>query len=251
MSVTSGFESFWRNVEGLRFKAGDPLEELLLREYGAVFAARGVVRPDRVLFDDEGAVRDFQERAESASARIGGYEIVLQRAALEALLNAIGTARGSGLDITPRGADSSKRSYEETVELWNSRVEPALVHWVAKQRLSEKQADEIRGLAIPEQIREVLRLENERIYFAKDLSKSIIYSVAPPGTSQHLAMLAFDISEHGDASVREILTGHGWFQTVTSDLPHFTYLGANESELPGLGLKRVEHGGRAFWVPDI
>src|SRR5690606_21232895 len=118
MSVTSGLESFWRNVEGLNFKGVDPVEELLLREYGAIFAARGVVRPDRVLFDDEAGVRKFQARVESESAFIGGHEIVLQRAALEALLNAIETARRSGLDITPRGADSAKRSYAETVELW-------------------------------------------------------------------------------------------------------------------------------------
>jgi hypothetical protein len=97
----------------------------------------------------------------------------------------------------------------------------------------------------------VLELERDRIFFAKDLSKSIIYSVAPPGASQHLAMLAFDVAEYYDAEVRSLLARHGWFQTVTSDLPHFTFLGADESDLPGLGLKRIENGDRHFWVPDI
>ncbi|HMJ08621.1 MAG TPA: hypothetical protein VK468_06430, partial [Pyrinomonadaceae bacterium] len=83
------------------------------------------------------------------------------------------------------------------------------------------------------------------------LSKSIIYSVAPPGASQHLSMLAFDVKEFDAEDVRVTLAKHRWFQTVTSDLPHFTYLGVAESELAGLGLKRVEHAGRPFWVPDI
>jgi len=75
--------------------------------------------------------------------------------------------------------------------------------------------------------------------------------VAPPGTSQHLSMLALDVKEFENAKVREILAAHGWFQTVASDLPHFTYIGAKESELPGLGLKKTTSGGRTFWVPDI
>ena len=64
-------------------------------------------------------------------------------------------------------------------------------------------------------------------------------------------MLALDVKEFNNAKVREILAAHGWFQTVASDLPHFTYIGAKESELPGLGLKKTTSGGRTFWVPDI
>jgi hypothetical protein len=97
----------------------------------------------------------------------------------------------------------------------------------------------------------VLALETKGIWFAKDLSKSIIYSVAPPGTSQHLAMLAFDVKEFAERRVREILARNGWFQTVVSDLPHFTYLGVAENDLPDLGLKRVLSGEQAFWVPGI
>ena len=64
-------------------------------------------------------------------------------------------------------------------------------------------------------------------------------------------MLALDVSEFENANVRRILADHGWFQTVASDLPHFTYLGVKESELPGLGLKKVTNAGRDFWVPNI
>jgi len=43
----------------------------------------------------------------------------------------------------------------------------------------------------------------------------------------------------------------GWFQTVLSDLPHFTFLGLEEAELPSRGLKPVEVNGQTFWIPDV
>jgi hypothetical protein len=64
-------------------------------------------------------------------------------------------------------------------------------------------------------------------------------------------MLAFDANEFLDARVREILAAHGWFQTVLSDLPHFTFLGLKEDELPSRGLKCVEAVGQRFWIPDV
>jgi hypothetical protein len=110
----------------------------------------------------------------------------------------------------------------------------------------------VRGLTPAEQVAEVLRLEEERgIFFSKDFSKSILYSVAAPGASQHLAMLAFDASEFLDARVRELLAARGWFQTVRYDLPHFTFLGVREKELPALCLRRVDECGQTFWVPDL
>jgi hypothetical protein len=96
-----------------------------------------------------------------------------------------------------------------------------------------------------------LALEERGLYFAKGFSKSIIYSGAPPGSSQHLSMLALDIVESNNPVVRQILAKHGWFQTVVSDLPHFTFLGEAEAELPKLGLKKVASSGRSYWVPDI
>ena len=64
-------------------------------------------------------------------------------------------------------------------------------------------------------------------------------------------MLAFDANEFLDARVRELFAANGWFQTVLSDLPHFTYLGLPEAELREHGLKRVEVSGQAFWIPDV
>ncbi|MEP7039917.1 MAG: peptidase M15, partial [Acidobacteriota bacterium] len=67
----------------------------------------------------------------------------------------------------------------------------------------------------------------------------------------HISMLALDVSEHDDSKVREILAKHGWFQTVISDLPHFTFLGFHENRLSDLGLKKINDGGRVFWIPNI
>jgi hypothetical protein len=226
-------------------------EQLLLREYGAVFVARGgVVPPDRIVFADAEEVDQFQLKLDVSSELIGGFTMELQTPAMDALRKAIAEAGAAGLSISPRDKDSAKRSYDETIELWASRVDPALVHWVSMGRMNQAQADKLKSLLPFEQVPEVLKLEKDGIYFAKDLSKSIIYSVAPPGTSQHLSMLAMDIKEHQDQEVRDILARNCWYQTVISDLPHFTYLGVDEPELAELGLKTTSDNGRTFWIPE-
>lgn len=230
----------------------DPAGSLLLKEYGAVFVARGgVTPPPRVVFKDEAEVTAFQAAAGYSSATVGGVRVDLQTPAINALEAAIVEARAMRLSISPRGADSARRSYSHTVTLWASRVEPGLRYWSGKGRITAADARRIRALSPFEQVPEILRLERDGIYFAKSLDKSIIYSVAPPGTSQHLSMLALDVKEFENARVRSVLAKHGWFQTVVSDLPHFTYLGVPEDKLPALGLKKVESSGRDFWVPDI
>lgn len=224
----------------------------LLKEYGAVFVARGgAVPPPVVFFKDEAAVTAFQAAAGSSWETVGGVSVELQSAAMKALQVAVAEANQAGASITPRGSDASKRRYRDTVALWKSRVDPGLEHWSGKARISAADAARIRLLSPFEQIPEIFKLEADKIYFAKDLSKSIVYSVAPPGSSQHLSMLALDVSEHDNEKVRSILAKHGWFQTVISDLPHFTFLGVPETELTKLGLKKNTNGDRIYWVPDI
>lgn len=234
------------------FKAPtDDAGRLLLKEYGAVFMARGGVTPPKtVVFKDQAEVTAFQNSLKTSSETIGGFNVELQAAAMDGLRKAIADAKAAGLSINPRDKDSAKRSYDETIDLWNSRVDPALKHWVGKGKMTQAQADKLKSLSPYEQVPEVLKLEQQGIYFAKDLSKSIIYSVAPPGTSQHLSMLAMDVKEHEDPKVRDILAKNGWYQTVISDLPHFTYLGVPDSELSKLGLKKTSDNGRTFWIPE-
>lgn len=227
------------------------VEKKLLGEYGAMFVAKGVTVPTRIVFKDEAEVSAFQSRLQIGTETVDGKQLELQKAAMDDLKNAIAEAKSQRLSISPRDVDSARRSYDETVGLWRSRVEPALKHWVGSGKISQAEADRISAMSPFEQVPEVLKLEEKGIYFAKDFSKSIIYSVAPPGTSQHLSMLALDVKEFDDEKVRSILAKHRWYQTVASDLPHFTYLGVDESELPGLGLKKVNTDGRVFWIPGI
>lgn len=230
----------------------DDVGRKLLKEYGSVFIARGgAVPPKVVVFKNDAEVSAFQAGAGSSQESIGGVSIALQAAAMKALQAAVADASQAGASITPRGTDAAKRSYGDTVELWASRVKPGLTHWTAQGRITAADAARISSLSPYEQVPEIFKLESQGIFFAKDLSKSIIYSVAPPGSSQHLSMLALDVTEHTEAKVRSILAKHGWFQTVISDLPHFTFLGVAESDLPKLGLKKMHDGGRVFWIPEM
>jgi len=243
---------FYANLSDDFKVQADAVGEKMLREYGAFFVAgNGAISPDKVVFENEREVAEWQKLVKSSKATIAGFKIELQTAAMKALRKAIKEAEQNNLTITPRGTDAARRSYAETVELWASRVNPALLHWVEKGRLTESQAEKIRFLSPFEQVPEIFKLEAKGIFFSKDLSKSIIYSVAPPGTSQHLSMLALDVQEDDNTEVREILARHNWFQTVISDLPHFTYLGIAEIELESLGLKKVIDAGRDFWIPDL
>lgn len=230
----------------------DPTGRRLLADYGAMFVARGGASPPPVIiFTNDSELNRWQQSIATSRETFGTIEIELQAPAMTALLAARQEAREARLDITPRGKDAAKRSFAETVSLWKSRVNPGLDHWVKEGRLPAAEAARIRNMSAPDQIPEILRLEDQRLYFSKDFTKSILYSVAAPGSSQHLSMLALDVSQYDNRSVREILARHGWFQTVSSDTPHFTFLGVTEAELPGLGLKRVDNSGQTFWVPDL
>ena len=231
----------------------DDVAQRVLHDYGAMFVGSDdILPPPACVFTSEDQVSEFQTAAGVAPATIGDAVIELQPAAMNALMNARSAAQAEGLDVTPRdGAEAARRSYADTVRLWNSRFLPALDHWTKVGRLPSAEADRLRALPISQQVSEVLELEKQGIFFSKDLSKSVLYSIAAPGTSQHIAMLAFDANEFLDARVREIMAEHGWFQTVLSDLPHFTYLGLKESELAQRGLKPVEVNKQKFWIPDV
>lgn len=249
---TNGNGAFEKNLPKDFEMPTETVGKKLLREYGAIFVAKGAaIAPKTVIFKDEPAVSFFQSSLKTTSEKIGTFSIELQSAAMISLKEAMAEAKQANLTITPRAADSAKRTYSETVSLWASRVNPGLEHWVKQGKLQKAEADRIKSLSPFEQVAEIFKLEEQGMFFAKGLDKSIIYSVAPPGTSQHLSMLALDINEHDKKQVREILARHGWFQTITSDLPHFTYLGAKEEELPSLGLEKNDTGDRVYWIPAM
>ncbi|HEX6182524.1 MAG TPA: hypothetical protein VFZ44_01350 [Pyrinomonadaceae bacterium] len=241
---------------GLSFEgfcpAGDTLTRRVLEEYGAMFVAEGVRLPVACIFESEEAVERFQREAGWRTEFLDGSAVELQPAAMSALLDAREAAAFAGLRVTPRGgSEAGRRSFADSLRLWRSRCDPALDHWCAEGRLEGQEAERLRRLPLREQASAVLELERGGIFFSKDFKKSILQSVAAPGASQHLAMLAFDVAEFNDPRVGALLARHGWFQTVLSDLPHFTYLGLEERELPTRGLRRVEAAGQTFWVPDM
>jgi hypothetical protein len=232
----------------------DATARRIFLEYGAVFVAnKDVALPPVCIFTGEEQVQQFQAGARPQTASIDGVAVTLQTPAMEALLKAREKAAQMGLKITPRGGSTaSRRSYQYTRELWDSRFLPGLSYWVKNGKLTKDEAAQVRYQPTAEQVAQVLEWEvTRKTFFSKDLSKSILYSVAAPGASQHNFMLALDVQQFGDKRVRDLLAQFGWFQTVKSDLPHFTYLGLKESELPALGLKLVTINAQNFWIPDL
>jgi hypothetical protein len=86
----------------------DAVEALILREYGAVFVARGNVTPPKaIVFRDEAEVSSFQNRVESTTESIEGVPMKLQTPAMRALVDAVREARDQGLTISPRDVDAA------------------------------------------------------------------------------------------------------------------------------------------------
>lgn len=233
--------------------SADPVSKRILEEYGAIFVAdKKVIPPPVCVFTNEEQVTKFQDAAGWDVETFGFDDVELQPEAMKKLKKAREEAQKEGLDITPRdGSEAARRNYEDSVRLWNSRFEPALDYWLGQGRLTQEQVDRLRSLPLSQQVAEVLELEKTGIYFSKDLSKSILYSIAAPGASQHIAMLAFDVNQFENPRIREIMAKHGWFQTVLSDLPHFTFLGLKEKDLPKHGLRSLEINGQVFWIPNV
>ncbi|MFL6213423.1 MAG: hypothetical protein ACJ74J_05950 [Blastocatellia bacterium] len=242
----------------LREMAGrftSPVERRLFAEYGAFFVTTAAP-PPTIIFADAAEVEAFQAQLAVSRARLGDYEVALQAEAMDALIRAASEMNDREGQITARAADSGGRSYQDTVNLWNRNVTRGLDHWQSEGRLAPERVEQIRRLAPKDQVAVVLDIEdNERVYFGTFFDRSILYSVAAPGASQHLSLLAFDVAEYQDAEVEEALGRFGWFRTVPNDLPHFTYLGHSADSLINLGLTHVErsYGDQqyGFWVPDL
>jgi hypothetical protein len=236
-------------------KTSDAVEKRMLQEYGAVFLADKKVQiPSRCILDDAG-VTAFQSKLKVKTATVGGTSIKLQEAAMDDLLKAETEVTKAKLTLTPRGGSTAaSRTFSDTKTFWDNKVTAGIAHWKGKTKNGVKfdeAAKDLLKLSMKDQIKKVLELEDKGFFFSKNFDKTILQSVAAPGASQHLWLLALDIEEFGNKSVRAILAKCGWFQTIKSDLPHFTYLGFEESKLGSLGLKKVKSGSQEFWVPDL
>jgi hypothetical protein len=231
-----------------------PVESRLFAEYGAIFLTTATP-PPTIIFATPGEVDQFQSSLSTGSGKFGEHMIELQSAAIEALNEAASELSLAGRSVSARAADAGRRSYEDTVRLWTRNVTRGLDHWQENGRITTEKATAIRELAPVEQVGVILDLEAaEQLHFGTFFDRSILYSVAAPGASQHLSMLAFDVAEYQEAAVETALESQGWFRTVVNDLPHFTYLGRREDQLAEFGLKRVVrvYGETEyhFWIPD-
>src|SRR5262245_7989174 len=198
------------------------LEARLMAEYGAIFVT-AAVPPPKVIFADEAEVLAFQRSIDKLTDVFGRYEIQLQTKAMNALQSAAAQAADKGASISARSADSGGRSYEDTLTLWRRNVNSGLEYWLRQGSISAEQAEAVRNLPVISQVESVLHLEDSRgIFFSTYFDKSILQSVAAPGASQHLSMLAFDLAEFSDKTAETVMGANGWYRTVLSDLPHFT-----------------------------
>lgn len=236
-------------------RLSSPVETRLFAEYGAIFITTAI-SPPKIMFDDPRDVNAFQALLPVGRAFFGDYEIELQAKALGALEAASAEMSNRRGSITARAADSGSRSYEDTARLWNRNVTRGLQHWESLGRIDAESAASILKLSPAEQVSPILNHEEtEQLFFGTFFDRSILYSVAAPGASQHLSKLAFDVAEFENVEVKNVLASHGWVRTVPSDLPHFTFLGYEESALSDMGLQRVERvcGTQVydFWIPDI
>lgn len=230
----------------------DAVARRVFKDYGAMFiASADVVFPPKCVFENDDEVAAFQNNTKSESAEINGREVTLQKAAMVALKDAVKEAAEKKFSITPRGNSASRRSYADTLRIWKSRFKPALKHWVGKKKILPNDAARARAMETREQVARVMEWEAEGFWFSTNFDRSIFSSVAAPGTSQHLSMIALDVAEFGNKDVRKILNSHGWFQTIIDDTPHFTYLGLKENELPMRGLRAETRGGFKFWIPNF
>ena len=232
---------------------GDQIAARVFREYGAVFVGSERVKmPPRCIFPAETDVERFQSELETEVISLNGTQIELQKAAAQSLKAAVAEAVAVGKRISALdGPIAGKRVYSDTTRIWNSRFFPALDNWVWKGKITREEANYVATLPMSERIKRVMIWEASGYYFSTNFSISIFNSVAPPGTSQHLSLIAFDVVESSDPAIRQILNKNGWYQTIRSDEPHFTYIGVPENELPRRGLVPLIRGSRTYWVPNV
>lgn len=171
-------------------------------------------------------------------------------------MNALLKAVEQGGTITPNGANPARRSYAKVQNSWNGSVIEGANFWSGKTnskgiKLTVNEANALKLLKGDQQIKRVFELEAQGFSFHPDRTRTIAVYTAIPGASQHLLMLALDLKEYAPKKMRVALADNGWFQTVFSDRPHFTYLGLPQKKLSSLGLKTADFETRDFWIPDI
>ena len=191
----------------------DTFEYTLLRSYGTVFINQQseIKLPSKVILDNEIETQSFQDTIRIALVD-GTQECFLQKTAAAALTKAKNVEK---IPLKSGYAGDCLRSFATNLRFWNKYANTETL---------------------------------TRVIAGKETK--ILGLVAPPGTSQHLWGLAIDLQVSTPAQ-RQALNQNGWFQTVVNDLPHWTYLGWSEDDLPKFGLQQKIIQGIKYWVTPI
>ncbi|MFS0516558.1 D-alanyl-D-alanine carboxypeptidase family protein [Nostoc sp. UIC 10607] len=189
-------------------------EYILLRAYGAVFVNQdiGIKLPPKYIFANEQETQEFQATLTMGHVN-GTRDCYLQKSAADALNKA------RSLQKIPLksgyGSGDCTRTFNTNLRFWHKYANEQIL-----AKVKEGKETKILGL------------------------------VAPPGTSQHLWGLAIDLRV-GSKEQRKALNENGWFQTVENDVPHWTYVGLAEENLPLFGFKRQVVRGITYWITPL
>ena len=191
----------------------DTFEYTLLRSYGTVFINQesGIKLPEKVILDNEIETQSFQDKI-SIELVNGTEECYLQKPAAAALNKA---KELENIPLKSGYAGDCLRNFATNLRFWNK--------YANRETLTQVKAGK---------------------------ETKILGLVAPPGTSQHLWGLAIDL-QILTPSQKQTLNENGWFQTVVNDLPHWTYLGWREEDLPKFGLQQKIIQGIKYWITPI
>ncbi len=189
-------------------------EYILLRTYGAVFVNQNVEikLPQKDIFANEQETQEFQATLTMGHVN-GTNDCYLQKSAADAL-NKARSQQNIPLK-SGYGTGDCTRSFATNLKFWYKYANNQML-----VKVQQGKETKILGL------------------------------VAPPGTSQHLWGLAIDLRVSNQKQ-KQALYQNGWFQTVENDIPHWTYVGLPEENLPQFGLKNQVVQGITYWVTPL
>jgi hypothetical protein len=189
-------------------------EYIMLQQYGAPFITQNsaIKLPPKVFFPTAEETRAYQASLVMAKVN-SGNNCFLQKGAADAF-NIADKQINIPLKSGYGGGDCT-RTYETNLRFWRKYANNNTLERVKQGR-----------------------------------ETAILKIVAPPGTSQHLWGLAIDLRV-STAAQRTALNQNGWFQTVETDVPHWTYLGVPEEKLPDFGFKKKIVRGITYWLTPL
>ena len=189
-------------------------EYILLRNYGAVFVNQDVEikLPQKNIFPNEQETQEFQGSLTMSHVE-GTKDCYLQKSAADAL-NKARIQQQIPLK-SGYGSGDCTRTFNTNLRFWHKYANNQILAKV-------QQGEETKILGV----------------------------VAPPGTSQHLWGLAIDLRVSSKEQ-RKALNQNGWFQTVQNDVPHWTYVGLTEENLPLFGFKKQVVQGITYWITPL